>query len=721
MKTRTTIKITEIAEALTCTLLGVTLIFTPLFFAATSEPYQSISFLLISLVGIFTSINLLIQKDQARLNFLSNQIKKLRLLISVYILVLIWILIQIFTHISYIPAYSLNKFFDLTCYGILFISTILVTANSKLKESTGYISNTIIKTIAILSSILGLYGLVTYLGKIDKILWLDKTSYIDSLTGTFINRNSFATYLGMGIILNLLLLLKKEKFPKTDSFNKKSLIKTTKAELFFNDFFSKKIIYVIGIIINFTALLLTYSRWGLTTFLFGLIIFIALFLNTKKQTKTKKKSTLPIILIALSIVSAIIILYITTLGLNSDWVHKFSLTNYHINHRLGIYQTTIEAIKNSTLLGHGAGTFEFIFEKFRTNTLPLSFNQRIIYAHNGYLQTIAELGLVGAALLFYCFGYLFYSLFRGLHIRKKEHTYLISGISILTVLAANSLLDFSIQVQTVTITFLVLMGIFYNYIYSTKDIEIAKKSDTTQPKGLYILSLILLLISIISLTHHSKNIAFYTKTKPYNHIINQIRAAKHVDINNLQRFILNREEVSQNLGKNSYHYLQIQNELSIAKFHLLDKNLFWLDRVETNKLINSAIYNTEEELRLNPLNSYSYMRLAELYLKNNSVKNSLKSLQNSLEISKHDPNLMFWRTKFIIDNRGALPQEHNKLLEWEICKIAENNTYDFIEFYKNNYTFSSENLEVNVKVCNILKHRCDLREEYTKILYKICK
>lgn len=741
MKSKILNRITKTAKTSTYILLGITLIFSPLFFASTSEPYRSISFLFISLIGIFTSINLLIQKDRIKLNFLSNQIKKLRLLILTYILILIWILIQIFTNISLIPTQSLNKFFELACYGILLISSVTIMADSKLHKSTKHVPNTITKIIAITSSVFGIYGLVIYLGKIDKILWLDKASYIDSLTGTFINRNSFATYLSIGIILHLLLLLKKhnssEKNTSKKINNKNIYSKVTKIELFFNEFFSAKIIYLIGIIINFTALLLTYSRWGLTTFLFGLVTFITLFLNSKKQAQSKKQNKLLIPLIVLSATGIIILLYVLLLGLNSDWTHKFSLINYHIDHRLGIYQATFEAIKNSPLLGHGAGTFEFIFEKFRVSTLPLNFNQRIVYAHNGYLQTVAELGLIGAMLLFSCFVYLLNLLIKGLKTRKKEHIYLISGISISIILMTNSILDFSIQIPAITITFLVLMGIFYNYTYSSKESQkILQKFNKTAASInsdritankkhsvilLYALSLVILVISTTSLIYYSKNIIFHSQTKSHNYIIYKIRANETVSIKNLQSFIKNREDIAKKLNKNSYHYLQMQNELSIAKFILLKIGEYWLGTIETNKLLNSAIYNTQEELRLNPLNSYSYMRLTELYLKKKSINNSIQSLKDSLRASQYTPNLMFWRAKFIIDNQKILPLERNTILEKEICKIAENNTYDFINFYKNNYVFSHENLEVNKKVCNTLKNRCSLKKEYQKILYKICK
>ena len=35
------------------------------------------------------------------------------------------------------------------------------------------------------------------------ILWFDKLDYVDSLTSSFINRNSYATYAGLGLMATL--------------------------------------------------------------------------------------------------------------------------------------------------------------------------------------------------------------------------------------------------------------------------------------------------------------------------------------------------------------------------------------------------------------------------------------------------------------------------------------------------------------------------------------
>ena len=53
------------------------------------------------------------------------------------------------------------------------------------------------------------YGLVVHLGDLKEVLWIDKYTYWESLTGTFINRNSYAAYAGIGLVVTVGLLLQQ--------------------------------------------------------------------------------------------------------------------------------------------------------------------------------------------------------------------------------------------------------------------------------------------------------------------------------------------------------------------------------------------------------------------------------------------------------------------------------------------------------------------------------
>ena len=65
----------------------------------------------------------------------------------------------------------------------------------------------ILLVIAVSGAAYALYGIASFLIEPTMILWRDKTAYLGSVTGTFINRNTAATYFGSCGVIWLLLLV----------------------------------------------------------------------------------------------------------------------------------------------------------------------------------------------------------------------------------------------------------------------------------------------------------------------------------------------------------------------------------------------------------------------------------------------------------------------------------------------------------------------------------
>jgi hypothetical protein len=65
----------------------------------------------------------------------------------------------------------------------------------------------LIQVITIAELLYAIYGLILYLSGIEMVLWVDKRAYIGDITSTFYNRNSYATYAGLGLLCAIGLLL----------------------------------------------------------------------------------------------------------------------------------------------------------------------------------------------------------------------------------------------------------------------------------------------------------------------------------------------------------------------------------------------------------------------------------------------------------------------------------------------------------------------------------
>ena len=70
-----------------------------------------------------------------------------------------------------------------------------------------------------------------------------------------------------------------------------------------------------------------------------------------------------------------------------------------------VFELTWNAIRDNPWLGYGYGSYQEAFPLYKTMDIAGSTSHPLLwdYAHNTYLETIFELGLPAAILLFYCF------------------------------------------------------------------------------------------------------------------------------------------------------------------------------------------------------------------------------------------------------------------------------------------------------------------------------
>jgi len=223
------------------------------------------------------------------------------------------------------------------------------------------------------------YGAVEYFSGHQHIFSFKKVYYIDSLTGTFINRNHLAGYLGMVIPLCLALFC---ALRYQSSFNHRSPDAQTSEK-------DKHLELVIGSFALFmlVAAIFTHSRMGIMSVLASLILFSAMM----KVNSASKATRAAVRGVAVS--AAILAVY---LGVTPILERFLSIpSQFGPSGRWGIWATTASMWKDFSLVGAGLGTFEYIFPKYLSRELGVIYT----HAHNDYVQGLAEVGLVGVSLL----------------------------------------------------------------------------------------------------------------------------------------------------------------------------------------------------------------------------------------------------------------------------------------------------------------------------------
>ena len=294
------------------------------------------------------------------------------------------------------------------------------------------------------------YGLVVEFTGMDKVLWFDKKHYVGSLTGTFINRNSFAAYLGL--ILICCIALSRSRIKKTmlknaghdaDRISAAFLVDVI-PEIIRRDWF-----WIIAPVILFAALMLTESRGGIATTIFGIAVLALALGRTSKRGQGYLLS---------AVLTGLGILAITAFVLSGgEILSRFSGMEgmgEGDNQRMFLYRLTLDMIAEQPLVGTGLGTFAEIFPIFRAN--PYYYN---IMAHNTYLETALELGIPAFLCLLAAIAVAGRMCWRACRTRQQSQTYPAVGIAVLAQLSAHSLIDFSLQIPAVALTFTFLLAI----------------------------------------------------------------------------------------------------------------------------------------------------------------------------------------------------------------------------------------------------------------------
>ena len=172
--------------------------------------------------------------------------------------------------ISLVPRATILGVLRFASYGALFILVLEVSTQATRIRRMAWILFFGLVAHAVWAMLsLNLFG--------DQFFWGEKTAYIGAATGTFINRNSFATFMGMGLILGLCLVMDRANRPHMRRPGRRNMVSPEVLETAF----LSMCLMLIGL-----TLLATQSRMGVfATLSGGLVAFVVM------RSKTTGKMT----------------------------------------------------------------------------------------------------------------------------------------------------------------------------------------------------------------------------------------------------------------------------------------------------------------------------------------------------------------------------------------------------------------------------------------------
>jgi O-antigen ligase len=285
------------------------------------------------------------------------------------------------------------------------------------------------------------YGLIVQFGNFGTILWYERWAYPDSLTSTFVNRNSYAAYAGLGILAALALLLHQ--------------VNRARGELSDNDpgigaiaerAAGRAWLPMLALILMATALIMSDSRGGLGATALGLVTF--LLLHVQGGEGRGRRTAL--------IVAALLVVVV---GIGEGTVfQRIELQGLNdIGVRLLIYRDVLAGIGEHFWTGTGFGTFQMAFEAYRG--MDMTDAPIVDKAHNTYLEFAFEAGVPALLAFLTMLILILRQCWRGLHDRQRDRMFDRLALAAAVLIGSHSLIDFPAQIPGIAYLFAMILGL----------------------------------------------------------------------------------------------------------------------------------------------------------------------------------------------------------------------------------------------------------------------
>ena len=284
-----------------------------------------------------------------------------------------------FLSFSLIPSLSLRSFLEVLVYIIIgFLVLRTVTRRHQFIR--------IYSVIIALGVFEAFYGMYELFNNNPHILFYKKIHNLDSVTGTFVNRNHLSGYLEMIVPLAIGLFI-----ARIDLFSTARLTLREKLLRLSEKGFSTNALLFSAIILMAVAVIFSKSRSGVFILVFTFILFLGLvsiYFNIYVVRKDWVKNFLRAAFLGFVFVS----LYV---GIDA-MLQRFSLDKLLQDQRPTYWVNTMRTFADYPLFGTGLGTFGALYPNLGAGDEgPVV----LVHAHNDYLEYLSELGFIGFGLL----------------------------------------------------------------------------------------------------------------------------------------------------------------------------------------------------------------------------------------------------------------------------------------------------------------------------------
>lgn len=387
-------------------------------------------------------------------------IKTIAIPAALFAIVLVWIVLQT---VSWAPPALNHPIWDLAAETLERPVTASISVNRELTHLAllrlittasafwlalqlcrdGHRARLFVKAIAAMVCGYAVFGFLWLIASPGYVLWLPRPDAPNMMTSTFINRNSFAAYAGVGLLAMTGLLLRTYRH-KVGELSAPGQLRVA---AFLETSGGEGAILLAGGFIILVALLLTGSRGGIVATALGLFTLLALTFGQRGRGARDQRDTI-LFVVALAAVAFVVF--------GDVFFGKLAVVGFADDARLSVYRITLGSILDSPLTGYGYGTFADIFPMFRDRSVAVV--GRWLQAHNTYLEILQGLGVVFGAALVACVTILVLRCMKAATTRQENALIPALAASAGVLFGLHALVDFSLQIQANALTFSAILG-----------------------------------------------------------------------------------------------------------------------------------------------------------------------------------------------------------------------------------------------------------------------
>ena len=286
------------------------------------------------------------------------------------------------------------------------------------------------------------FGLVALRLLDDWAIWGEKEVYQGMLTGTFVNRNSVATFLGFGVVLAVAFAMVRGHRASLAAPDRGYVALLTPQRL-----------EIIGLWLAAAllglAILLTQSRMGAAATAAGAFVTFAVVRLVFRATLWR---------IALQGVAGLVVLVAFLIpAAGEGLVERALFTLAESSDRINIYIQTLGMIADRPLTGFGHDAFAPAYELYRDE--PVVAARFVDLAHNTYLALWAEQGLIVGSIPVLLTGWAGVMIVQRLRRNEGDTAVNAAALGAITLGGLHSLVDFSLEIPANVYCFVLIVGL----------------------------------------------------------------------------------------------------------------------------------------------------------------------------------------------------------------------------------------------------------------------